>query len=74
MTDKEKTTTTSATTSTPKPKAKESKHVEFLTNDELAQVEARLSSAAAQLLHSQDQVDNLSVLREALQGKLKQIR
>ena len=73
MTDKEKTTTTSTTTSTPKPKAKESKHVEFLTN-ELHQVEARLSSAAAQLLHSQDQVDNLSVLREALQGKLKQIR
>ena len=73
MTDKEKTTTTSTTTSTPKPKAKESKHVEFLTN-ELAQVEARLASAGAQLLHSQDQVDNLSVLREALQGKLKQIR
>jgi hypothetical protein len=73
MTDKEKTTTTSTTTSTPKPKAKESKHVEFLTN-ELAQVEARLSSAAAQLLHSQDQVDSLTVLREALKDKLKQIR
>jgi len=73
MTDKEKTTTTSTTTSTPKPKAKESKHVEFLTN-ELHQVEARLSSAAAQLLHSQDQVDSLTVLREALKDKLKQIR
>jgi len=71
MTDKEKATTATATA--PKPKAKESKHVEFLTN-ELDQVEARLSSAAAQLLHSQDQVDSLTVLREALKDKLKQIR
>ena len=68
MTDKEK----PAVVPTPKPKAKESKQVEFIKN-ELTQTEARLTSAAAQLLHSQDQVDSLNVLREALQEKLSKI-
>ena len=70
MTNKEKPTTV---TQTPKPKAKESKQVEFIQN-ELTQTEARLTSAAAQLLHAQDQVDSLNILREALQDKLKQIK
>jgi hypothetical protein len=69
MTDKEK---PAVETPTPKSKAKESKSVEFIKN-ELAQTEARLTSAASQLLHSQDQVDSLNVLREALQEKLKKI-
>jgi hypothetical protein len=69
MTDKEKTT---AVATTPTPKAKESKTVEFI-KAELTQTEARLTSAAAQLLHSQDQVDSLNVLREALQEKLRKI-
>jgi len=70
MADKEK---PSVASPTPKPKAKDSKQVEFIQN-ELTQTEARLTSAAAQLLHAQDQVDSLNVLREALQDKLKQIK
>jgi hypothetical protein len=72
MTDKEKTKEPTPVPKTIVPPKEDKPQVVFLKN-ELAQTEARLTSAASQLLHSQDQVDSLNVLREALQEKLKKI-
>lgn len=69
MTDKEK----EKVVATPaKPKAKVSKQEEFI-NNELMQTETRLNHAAAQVLHAQDQVDSLRVLRDALKDALKKL-